>query len=125
MNDLPTESTYTCPCCGGTLASPPSAEEVMALQFYAIEHNVPFSDIQKNIVNAMLRKYPTRISLETLVDYAYSDRIDGGPLFAKESVMVSISKLRKKLAPLGWTIKNDGGGRSSPGKYQLEPLKTH
>ena len=64
--------------------------------------------------------HPDGISNRNLVERVYADRIDGGPLWAATSVMVTIKRLSARLVPAGYRVRATTPGAGSV--YKLERL---
>lgn len=75
------------------------------------------------VVDALYRAKPRMVAIEALIDQLYWDDPNGGPDNAAASVVVMVSKLRRKLRTIGWTITDSRMGRGTPGRYRLEPIK--
>lgn len=81
---------------------------------------VPLSHMDRTIVEILSRSYPRAISSTVLTDMVYAEDPDGGPDYAKNSLQVTVCRLRPKLEPYGWTIPRNATG--SPGQYRLQML---
>ena len=82
-----------CPCCNGTGEV---AEETVQ------PAPVPMTRLQFRIWDILRRS--DGINISALVGRTYANRADGGPEHARESVYVTISKLNRRLAPIGQKI---------------------
>jgi len=99
-----------CPTCGGKLPEGVSWDDANGV-FTAGGIALTFSRFQRQIISALWRArskggYP---DTRSLADAVYRDDPDGGPETTK-SLEVILSKLRTKLAVVGWGIS--GGGTS-------------
>lgn len=104
----------TCPCCGRPVDT--GALPVTALA------EIPASRHERRILKALVSAYPRRVSGDFLVEALYCDDPNGGPLRAVDVVRVTVTRLRAKLARVGWTIPHGGTGRGSTARYRLAPL---
>lgn len=87
--------TVICPNCGFKHAAEPYAEELYDLRLPNLERS------------ALARLISARggiVSNNQLVDHLWGDSIDGGPDGARHTVMSYMSKIRRKIEPLGWSI---------------------
>ncbi len=89
--------TFSCPCCGA-----PIAADRLPARMLTDVRGLPLQE--RRILEALVRAYPRAIDGAGLVDAVYFDRPDGGPLDAANFVQQLVSRLRRRLAPLGWTI---------------------
>jgi DNA-binding response OmpR family regulator len=97
-----------CPCCGQAVQDSPLIE------------NEKYRTVVRG--NVVVRFSPTEWAIWKCLRNA-SDSVEHEALFVRvyglldvgeNNITVHISKMRKKLKPLGWLIKNDGwGGRGS------------
>lgn len=86
--------TGTCPCCGAAL--PPE---------------IPRLSRGRLAIYTFVRDHPA-CTIDDIVNHVYRDRIDGGPITANNSILVSIIKTNKRLAALGhgYRIKSSHRG---------------
>lgn len=77
----------------------------------AIIARVPFGRVQDAIIQALLDRFGTWVRTETLIECAWADDPNGGPLNANDNLRVHIDRIRKKIAPCGLAItgRNYGG----------------
>ena len=102
-----------CPCCGQPV------EEVSLGSL--VEANL--TAVERRVVEVLIEAYPSRISLEHIIDALYVDDPNGGPLWARKNAHVMVHRLRKKLAEVGWSIPKVRGTGTSGRLYGLEQLK--
>lgn len=102
-----------CPCCLRPLGKRLSARQ---LPFLARPAN---ATIARPVLQLLARAWPRPVPLAYLVEHAYAMRPDGGPESAAKCVQVTISRLRRQLAPYGWTISDAWGS----GAYRLERIR--
>ena len=57
----------------------------------------------------MLEARPDGVSLEDIAASIYASKRNGGPRWGHESIKAIIHRMRKQLAPYGWTIKSTLG----------------
>lgn len=94
----------TCPCCAGTGEIEESPAAAM------------LTPTQRKIYLAA-RDTKGGIEIRKLVDHLYGDRHDGGPLYAWDTIHVTVHNMNKRLAPYGEAVKSN---RSGPGAvYRL------
>lgn len=62
-------------------------------------------------------------TLDAMVHAAYAHRTDGGPEDALGCIRVSMTRLRKKVAPLGIRIVNIGRGYNAPSFYAIRGVE--
>jgi len=77
------------------------------------------SSMQRRVLQILIEK-PKGVVIQDLINLLYSDRADGGPLYAASSVSVALVRLRAILAPLGWAITK-GYGKGGHRPIQLVP----
>ena len=91
-----------CPCCN----QPTTGVDPLKA------HTV-FTPTELKIIKALPRAGV--IATEDLIDRVYGDDPDGGPEWANHAIYNNLSRIRKKLRPLGYDIaKTNGHG------YRLE-----
>lgn len=102
-----------CECCGKKLA-----DEVKYLS------EIGLSVVERGIMSVMIESTPNPVTLETLLSRVY-DTPRTVTRNASIAIRVTITRMRKKLAPHGWTINSDGGkgGRGHIARYTLEKVK--
>jgi len=88
-----------CPCCGGEVDDLP-VQQLVKFQWSAIETTV---------IRTLVRHYPSGVDIEALVYEVYGTRRNQ-PENALGCIRLSLWRLRKKLAPLGWHIPRGKGG---------------
>lgn len=84
-----------CPNCGFRHADQPFAEEILTL---------PLPNCERRIRARLIAARGSFVANSTLVSVLYDDRPDGGPELDRQMVMSHVSRLRKKIRKLGWTI---------------------
>ena len=100
-----------CPTCGHTIHKGPAPSKALV--------DAQLSPQEQRIVAALVSAYPRRLSIGSLMDAVYFDDPQGGPECARESVSMTLSRLRAKLPIYGWTIPPNIG---SAGQYGLSPI---
>lgn len=104
--------TFRCPCCGVEMAEPLGMRQLT---------DVPMLPAERRIVDELIRAYPRKVSISSLVDTLYFDDPNGGPDNAHATVRVNLTHLRKRLPKFGWTIPSSyGRGPGNSGKYTIE-----
>ena len=110
-------ASTVCPCCKQNL---PEGKRIL---FFETERRMAWSgnNIHLTPLELRLMKLLDKSAMDTsaLVERAYSNDANGGPETANNSVRVTISRLRKKLKPLGLKIEASGFGRAGDGVYSL------
>lgn len=98
-----------CKCCGQTLPG--------ALDF----NGVRLTPMQKRIVDRVHKAGPAGATLEMLTSYVWANDINGGPLCARNSIWVQVSKANQRLAAIGKRVRADKrGGKGA--FYTLEAV---
>lgn len=67
------------------------------------------SRLQRSVLAALARQRGEALSIRSVIDVAYGDREDGGPLAAVSTIRVTIHNLNQKIADRGWFVENDYG----------------
>lgn len=91
--------TEICPCCGQQVAG--RAEALIA--------TIKLPKLQDRLARAMLADFGHWVRWPKLLDAAYGDDPDGGPLTAQRTMAVHIFRLRHAIEPLGLMIENYPG----------------
>ncbi|SIQ24369.1 Transcriptional regulatory protein, C terminal [Rhizobium sp. RU35A] len=86
-----------CPCCGQQRTD------------YSTIDLTRFTNLERRLIEALVATGQRFQDKNVLADKVYSDRPDGGPLAAPNSIQILIHKAKKKLASSGWTIENRWG----------------
>ncbi len=60
---------------------------------------------ERQVLQTLVNAKGRTVAAERIEFALYGDEIDGGPLGAPQVTQSHISKLRKKLRPLGWAIE--------------------
>lgn len=102
-----------CPTCGHAMEAKRASLETLS--------SAPFEPQLRLIIDALAKAYPRFVTTDFLLDHLYGGRQDGGPDNAESLIRTRISKLRKQLAPYGWTIPKHGSGNQ--GRYKLQPIE--
>jgi hypothetical protein len=63
------------------------------------------------------------VTLDGVIQVAYGHRPDGGPDDAEGCIRVSLTRLRKKLRPLGIQVVNIGRGYHAPSYYAIRGVE--
>jgi len=105
--------TACCPTCGQKIVSQIELEGLPDA----------FIRNRRKIVEYLVIKHPTPVTIGQLVTYVYQDDIDGGPLQPENSMTTTINKLRPVLKQYGWTIPKSKGGPGNWGLYRLERVR--
>lgn len=82
----------------------------------------PFTRLQQRIVDALIEAYPRRLHMNTLIDAAYFDDPNGGPLTAHATVKGYLHHIRKILLRYNWEIPRPEAGFEPRGYYRLAPV---
>ena len=107
---MTTIAQFVCPCCERPLDN---QLPVTALK------DIPCSRSRGRVLDALIRAYPRPVAMDVLIDAAYGDDPDGGPLNAAGGVRNLVYGLRNKMAEYGWQIPV---GNPHVRQYHLEPL---
>ena len=102
--------TFTCPCCGSTIAAPP---DVSALAQVA-------TGVKGSVIRQLISVYPKGVSMFDLISEVYSGVCESDNAY--HVVAIATSDLRYLLKPYGWTIPSIWGGGHDRGSYKLQPL---
>lgn len=100
-----------CPCCGG---------EIEALEADMLLES-DLAPLEKKIITAFIYHYPRKVSREQLVDIMWP--YGSGPDDEFNVLRSSMTRLRKKLTPLGWRIPDARSGPGDNARYWLERLQ--
>ena len=103
--------TAACPCCGAPVEGAVSVEALLAIQF---------GPVRSTLLRCMIEAYPRPRSARQIADYVYRDDPDGGPDGALDLVSINAHHIRKKIEPLGWTLRGVRGRGNS--LYFLSPI---
>lgn len=82
-----------CPCCGRY------SEKFEPLETLRLPRR------ERAILEYLMENERKFVSPSRLADATYAEETDGGPLQADNCIMSHVSKLRRKLKNLGWTIE--------------------
>lgn len=74
-------------------------------------HYVPLPRLQRDVLAAVLKRYPAPVTTDMLVDQMYQLDPSGGPMNPKINLGVHTHHINKKIMPLGWRIEALGQGR--------------
>jgi DNA-binding response OmpR family regulator len=85
----------TCPNCGYQHSTSPYAPELACVRL---------SQLQRSVLLRLMDARGALVSNDQIVDSVYRDRSDGGPDSARNCVQSSITRIRKKIEPLGWEV---------------------
>lgn len=107
----PSAPLFCCPTCGRTMPEPPPIEAL---------REIIVTSHQGSILKALQHAYPNGLSAAALVDAMYGNLI--GPSDPMGVLRVTVTMLRRKLEPYGWTIPRAGSGRSLASRYHLEKI---
>ena len=111
---LQSKQAYCCPACGGYIGDAAPVEFV--------SDKLPRGH-QERIFGILSRRIGRQVSKDTLIDAMYSERADGGPVYADNIVSIEINKLRSQIEGFGWTIVSKGRGSGNKAVYRLIPLE--
>ncbi|MFC3208124.1 helix-turn-helix domain-containing protein [Aquamicrobium soli] len=101
-----------CPTCGHELAVMPLAGV----------SEIPLEGQARAIADLLAKAYPKSVSRTAIWDALYGDDPNGGPDNPDAVINVRIYRLRKQLAPYGWTVPKASPGRGNHGRYRLVRL---
>ncbi len=105
--------TYPCPCCGSQMEEPPD------VRFLARDAGL---SVYEHAIVRELAAAKQPLTLERMIPRIYTHS-DGPPENVTVSLMVMFGRVRKKLAPYGWTISNlHPTGRGMVGRYCLQRI---
>lgn len=104
--------TVTCPCCGAPMNADAAAVK-------SLEH-VKASPTERVLLRTLIDRYPRAISRDALTTCLFSGA--DAPESDFRQMQVYAARVRKLLAPHGWTISGSKGGRGNTGLYRLERL---
>jgi hypothetical protein len=115
MNIAVTTKTDCCPTCG------------QSLNGTKIDHHallkIPMPRNQKRILTYLAGSYPLLAPRSAIFDAIYFDDGGGGPIDDYNSVRLSMTRLKKRLKPYGWTIASGPFGRGVKGTYRLARIE--
>lgn len=97
----------TAPCC-------PICGHPVSARFTAPSEIVAAARLtgnERRIVERLVRSFGKFVSTEALVQAAFGNCIDGGPLLDRQNVSVHVHRSRQKLKRHGLTIEGRSGGR--------------
>lgn len=94
-----------CPCCRGSGEVPD-------------EPPAGFTRLERKIWNAILQH--DGISSEALAARVYAECPDGGPLYARNTVVRTVHTMKKKMAGFGFSIQSK---RGAPG-YRIRKIRS-
>ena len=103
-------TVITCPCCGGYMAKPISLDDLREIHLTSTE---------RVILRELINRYPRSVSIDELTERTLSGRRDGGPESGRRMIHVYISRIRRKLTDVKWTLTGGQGGRGNYGQYRL------
>jgi DNA-binding response OmpR family regulator len=85
----------TCPNCGFHHSGQTFAGEIDGVRLPRAEFDV---------IHRLRQAGGAMVSNAQLVDFLYGDRPDGGPLGAYNNIQTHVSKAKKKIEHVGWTV---------------------
>ncbi|MDP1587299.1 MAG: helix-turn-helix domain-containing protein, partial [Prosthecobacter sp.] len=100
-----------CPCCGQTIAPANAPKWNENSRTIVVGDGVAvLTPMQARMFSMLWRAWPSGrlISVEQMMNHLYADDPNGGPEY-HNTVSVQISHMRKKLEPLGLTIRGRHG----------------
>jgi len=102
--------TVPCPCCGQqmTVASPADLTKLK------------LSMMERTIVLRLIKAYPAGIDNARMLEHVYSGARE--PDSASNIISVTMTRIRKKLLPAGWTVPADRYGRGNNSIYRLTKI---
>lgn len=103
-----------CPCCGHAIDG---SEKLSAAVAVAAAHASPQ---ERRILFFLAKRFGSRVPTTSLIDYLYADDQNGGPENAERVLRVVNCRLRKKLRPVGLTIRGYGGRPIGSGETILD-----
>ncbi len=106
-------SLCTCPTCGQPMPEPRLAVEAMRLMVRG-RTSAP-------LLAALIDAYPKPLAAEQLIARIWSGDVDGGPLYAQNSLVLAVRNVRVKLKGTGWTIRSPR--KDGQFGYRLAPLE--
>jgi hypothetical protein len=86
-----------------------------------MDHIPPLGPAER-IILVELSKRQT-VTMEHIIHVLYGHRIDGGPDDPANNFRVTLTRLRKKLSPLGIRIENVGRGCHAPSFYAIRGVE--
>ena len=110
----------TCPCCGQLLAPAQTALSFVDKYRTVMKDGrmVKLTGLQYLLVSAVRRR---GLTLDELIDVAYSQRADGGPETAASVIHVSLSNANQRLQKLGVAVKAERYG-SGQTPYRIRSI---
>jgi hypothetical protein len=107
-----------CPCCGQRWAMGRSKVDARRLVYSLVKNGHSQED---RLLEVLVDHFGEWLSRDRLVEVIFSNRSDGGPLWAESSIATRLCRLRKRIAPYGLEIQ----GRSWHGsRLRWAPLPT-
>lgn len=87
---------FCCPSCGTSLERRLDPRRLFDV--------LPITGVRRAVLRVMFQHFAREVSGDLIADCIYADRVDGGPLGARDVVKTHIYHLRKLLQPYGLTI---------------------
>lgn len=85
-----------CPNCGYRHSGRDYAAELI---------DVPMPKREREVILRLSQAQGRIVPMHQIVDFLYGDEEDGGPEDARNCAQVHITKVRRKISPLGWVIE--------------------
>lgn len=90
-----------CPCCGYDGEGSVSFKHIAAM--------ARLSALETGIFLCLSRNVGRYVTLETIVGDVYAGVRDGGPTSTRQTIGVTVHRMKKKIEPFGLTIQGQGG----------------
>lgn len=105
-----------CPTCGSFVAAKFNPELAQ------IGLEIVATPGERLLFKMLAKAYPNPVRSTVILNEMYGLRADGGPERGSAVVKVQISRLRRALAPHGWTVPRRTGGAGVQAWYCLERI---
>lgn len=114
MNVATRIQAFCCPSCGGFIGEAAPVDKV---------RDAITAPAQRVIFDLLSRSMGTAVMRDTIMDRMYAHRSDGGPDTADQVLKATVSQLRRRIEPFGWTISASKGGAGHLAQWRLIPTE--
>lgn len=99
-----------CPCCGHDVGELPLAQLL----------SIQLTPTEERMLKVLVDRHPRGIKFDQMIENVYF--IHDEPENSDRVIRTLMTRLRRKLEAVNWTIPRAGGGRGNNVFYRLEPL---